>query len=61
MMVFGGALIFAGLVAGSFISLDVSIAIVVAGLAALLAASWRAEVKERRAESWRAAYPSYKY
>lgn len=61
MMVFGGALIFAGLVAGSFISLGVSIAIIVGGLAALLAASWRAEFKERQAESWRAAYPSYKY
>lgn len=61
MMIFGGALIFAGLVAGSFISLGMSIAIVIAGLAVLLAASWRAELKERRAESWRAAYPSYKY
>lgn len=61
MMVIGGALIFAGLVAGSFISLGVSITIVMAGLAALLAASWRAELKEKQAESWRAAYPSYKY
>lgn len=61
MMIFGGALIFAGLVAGSFISLGMSIAIVIAGLAVLLAASWRAELKEGRAESWRAAYPSYKY
>lgn len=61
MMVFGGALIFAGLVAGSFISLNVSITIVIGGLAMLLAASWRAELKERRTASWRAAYPTYKY
>lgn len=61
MMVIGGALIFAGLVAGSFISLGVSITIVIAGLAALLAASWRAEVKERQAARKLATYPVYRY
>lgn len=61
MMIFGGALIFAGLVAGSFISFGMSIAIVIAGLVVLLAASWRAEVKERQAARKLATYPVYRY
>ncbi len=61
MCVVAGGIMVAGLVAGSFASLGLALGICGVGAILLIAASWQAERREREAESWRAAYPSYKY
>lgn len=61
MRVVAGGIMMAGLVAGSFAGLGLALGICGVGAILLIAASWQAERREREAESWRAAYPSYKY
>ena len=61
MCVVAGGIMVAGLVVGSFAGLGLALGICGVGATLLIAASWQAEKREREAESWRAAYPSYKY
>lgn len=61
MMVLAGGLMVAGLVAGAFAPFYVCIITTILCIIFMEAASWKAAKKERQAESWRAAYPSYKY
>lgn len=61
MCVVAGGIMVAGLVVGSFVGLGLALGICGVGAILLIAASWQAERREREAESWRAAYPSYKY
>lgn len=61
MCVIAGGIMLTGLVAGSFAGLGLALGICGVGAILLIAASWQAEKHEREAESWRTAYPSYKY
>lgn len=61
MCIIAGGVMLAGILAGSFAGLELALGICGVGAILLIAASWQAEKREREAESWRAAYPSYKY
>ncbi len=61
LMVVGAGIAIGGLVAGSFAGLEPALGICGIGVMLLIAAGWQSEKREREAENWRAAYPSYKY
>lgn len=61
MMILGGGLIIAGLVAGSFVSMGTVIVCELLGCAIIAAASWRTELREKQAARKLAAYPVYRY
>lgn len=61
MCVVAGGVMLAGVLVGSFVDLGLALGICGVGAALLIAASWQAEKREQEVESWRAAYPSYKY
>lgn len=61
LMMIGAGIALGGLVAGSFAGLGLALGICGIGALLLIVAGWQSEKREREAESWRAAYPSYKY
>lgn len=61
MMILGGGLIIAGLVAGSFVSMGTVVICELLGCAFIVAAGWRAELREKRAARKLATYPVYRY
>lgn len=61
MMILGGGLIVAGLVAGSFVSMGAVIVCELLGCILIVAAGWRAEQRERQAARKLATYPVYRY
>ena len=61
MMILGGGLIIAGLVAGSFVSMGTVVICELLGCALIVAAGWRAELREKQAALKLAAYPVYRY
>ena len=62
MVIIGGGIMMAGLVAGAlFAHIWVALSIVTAGLLFMAAASWREHKKEQAANKWRAVYPPYNY
>ena len=61
MMILGGGLIIAGLVAGSFVSMGTVVICELLGCILIVAAGWRAELRERQTARKLATYPIYRY